>query len=175
MDRPGNREKQSALRVGLGYDVHAFDSTRVLVLGGVTVENAPGLAGWSDADVLCHAIIDALLGAAGLGDLGTHFPEDKVPEGASSLELLSWTATMIGDAGLRISNIDSTVAVQDVSLSRYKTPMQDRIASVLGIDPSQVSVKATTTDRLGFVGRAEGAMAMAVVLLEPGVGLEPTT
>lgn len=155
------------MRVGLGYDVHGFDSTRVLVIGGVTVEGVSGLAGWSDADVLCHAIIDAMLGAAGLGDLGTHFPEEKVPEGSSSLELLSQTAAIVAEAGFRISSVDSIVAIQDVSLAGYRSAMEQRIASVLRIDAGLVNVKATTTDRLGFVGRGEGAIGMAVVLLEP--------
>lgn len=130
------------------------------------MEGVPGLAGWSDADVLCHAIIDALLGAAGLGDLGTHFPEDKVPEGSSSLELLGQTAASLANAGFTIENVDSVVAIQDVSLAPYKTAIQKRIASALRIDAALVSVKATTTDRLGFIGRGEGAMGMAVVLIE---------
>lgn len=154
------------MKVGVGIDVHGFDPSRVLVLGGVTVEGAPGLAGWSDADVLCHAIMDALLGAAGLGDLGVHFPEDKVAEGSSSLELLAQTGAMIAEAGYTIANVDSIVAIQDVAVAALRGPMQSRIADALGIDHGLVNVKATTTDRLGFVGRGEGALGMAVALVE---------
>lgn len=154
------------MRVGVGFDVHAFDESRALVLGGVTVEGGPGLAGWSDADVLCHAIIDALLGAAGLGDLGDHFPEEKVAEGSSSLELLTRATALVDEAGYSIANIDSVVAIQDVAVGRHRELMQKRIADTLGVSPTLVSVKATTTDRLGFVGRGEGATAMAVALVE---------
>lgn len=153
------------MRVGLGYDVHAFDSSRPLILGGVTVEAAAGLAGWSDADVLTHAIVDAMLGAAGLGDLGTHFSSEDIPEGISSLELMAKASAMVRDAGYRISNIDGVVAIQDVRISPYKANIESRISEVLGIDSSRVNVKATTTDRLGFVGSGEGAVGMAVVLL----------
>lgn len=155
------------MRVGIGFDVHGFDPSRVLVLGGVTIEGAPGLAGWSDADVLCHAIIDALLGAAGLGDLGAHFPEEKVAEGSSSLELLAETRAKVAAAGYKVAGIDSIVAIQDVALSGHRALMAERIASALGVDASVVNVKATTTDRLGFVGRGEGVLGMAVALLEP--------
>jgi 2-C-methyl-D-erythritol 2,4-cyclodiphosphate synthase len=154
------------MRVGVGFDVHAFDESRYLVLGGVTIDGAPGLAGWSDADVLCHAIVDALLGAAGLGDLGSHFPDEKVPEGSSSLELLSRAAALLDEAGYSIANIDSIVAIQDVAIGGHRDLMQKRIAATLGISPTLVNVKATTTDRLGFVGRGEGATAMAVALVE---------
>lgn len=153
------------MRVGVGFDVHAFDESRYLVLGGVTIDGAPGLAGWSDADVLCHAIVDALLGAAGLGDLGTHFPEEKVAEGSSSLELLTRAAALVDEAGYSIANIDSIVAIQDVAVGGHRELMQKRIAETLGISATAVNVKATTTDRLGFVGRGEGATAMAVALV----------
>jgi 2-C-methyl-D-erythritol 2,4-cyclodiphosphate synthase len=158
------------MRVGLGYDVHAFDAARPLVLGGVTVEAPMGLAGWSDADVLIHAIVDAMLGAAGLGDLGAHFSSEDLPEGISSLELMAKASTMVGEAGYRISNVDGVVAIQDVFLSPYKKEMERRISEALGVDSGAVNVKATSTDRLGFVGKGEGAVGMAVVLLEASGG-----
>ena len=157
------------MRVGFGYDVHGFDESRLLELGGVTIEGVPGLAGWSDADVVCHSIMDALLGAAGLGDSGKHFPEDAVPEGSSSLELLTQTAKLVEQAGYRVVNIDCTVAIQDVPVAPHRELMSERIAAALSIDPSAVNVGATTTDRLGFIGRGEGATAMAVVMLDDGV------
>ncbi|MGH2768224.1 MAG: 2-C-methyl-D-erythritol 2,4-cyclodiphosphate synthase, partial [Actinomycetota bacterium] len=154
-------------RVGIGFDVHGFDETRRLVLGGVEIEGATGLAGWSDADVASHAVADALLGAAGLGDLGAHFPEEALPRGSSSLEILAKVASMLAKAGLRVANVDCVVAIQAVPLARYRGRMEARIASALEIGPESVNVKATTTDRLGFVGRREGAAAMAVVLVVP--------
>lgn len=156
--------------MGLGYDVHAFDATRPLILGGVTIEASMGLAGWSDADVLTHAIVDAMLGAAGLGDLGAHFSSEDIPEGISSLELMAKASAMVGEAGYRVSNVDGVVAIQDVLLSPYKKDMERRISEALGVDPGVVNVKATTTDRLGFVGTGEGAVGMAVVLLEADGG-----
>jgi len=153
------------MKVGLGYDVHAFDPSRPLVLGGVTVEGSSGLAGWSDADVLSHAIVDAMLGAAGMGDLGAHFSTEEVPEGISSLDLIAQTAAMVSGAGYQVENVDAVVVVQDVRLSPYREEMQNRLAMALNIEASAVNVKATTTDRLGFVGAGEGAVGMAVVLL----------
>lgn len=153
------------MRVGIGYDVHAFQPGRPLVLGGVVIEGAPGLAGRSDADVLSHSVADALLGAAALGDLGTHFPDEKVTEGASSLEILQLTASMVTESGFRIENVDSTLVLQEVRIGPYCKQMADRISRALKIEQSRVSVKATTTDRLGFVGRAEGAAALAVALI----------
>lgn len=152
----------------MGYDVHAFDPSRTLVLGGVTIDGAPGLAGWSDADVVCHAVADALLGAARLGDLGTHFPEEAVAEGSSSLEILARTAKLLSEAGYRIVNVDCMVVVQSVRVGPHRPEMERRIGTALGIDPGAVSVKATSTDHLGFVGREEGAAGMAVALVEPG-------
>jgi 2-C-methyl-D-erythritol 2,4-cyclodiphosphate synthase len=155
------------MRVGMGFDVHAFDPTRQLVLGGVSIAGAPGLAGWSDADALSHAIADALLGAGGLGDLGHHFPKDAVLEGASSQDLLSEVARLVRDAGYRIGNLDATVIVQDVRIGPHRSHMEQTLATTLGVDRARVSVKATTTDRLGFTGRGEGIAAMAVALIEP--------
>ena len=157
-------------RVGLGFDAHAFagagESARPLVLGGVTIEGAPGLAGWSDADVVSHALADAILGAAGLGDLGAHFPKDAVPEGVSSQRLLADVVAMAAAAGYRIGNVDATVVSQEVRIGPHRAGMQATLAATLGLDPSSVSVKATTTDRLGFAGRGEGIAALAVALLE---------
>jgi 2-C-methyl-D-erythritol 2,4-cyclodiphosphate synthase len=155
------------MRVGMGFDVHAFDPARQLVLGGVSIAGAPGLAGWSDADALSHAIADALLGAGGLGDLGHHFPKDAVLEGASSQDLLSEVARLVRDAGYRIGNLDATVIVQDVRIGPHRSHMEQTLATTLGVDRGRVSVKATTTDRLGFTGRGEGIAAMAVALIEP--------
>lgn len=157
------------MRVGIGYDVHGFDESRPLVIGGVTIDGAPGLAGWSDSDVVVHAIVDALLGAAGLGDLGTHFPEEAVPEGSSSLEMLARTSQMLAEAGYQVVNVDAVAAIQDVMVGPYRQQMVERVAESLGLAPSQVSVKATTTDRLGFIGRNEGAAGMAVALIEKAV------
>lgn len=154
------------MRIGIGYDVHAFEQGRRLILGGVSIDGAPGLSGWSDADVLCHSVADALLGAASLGDLGSHFPQDKVEEGSSSLEILSRTAILVRDAGFRIENVDSTLMLQDVRIGRYCDEMADLMSRALKIEQGRVSVKATSTDHLGFVGRAEGAAALAVALLQ---------
>ncbi|MEA2532250.1 MAG: 2-C-methyl-D-erythritol 2,4-cyclodiphosphate synthase [Actinomycetota bacterium] len=155
------------MRVGMGFDVHAFDPDRQLVLGGVSIAGAPGLAGWSDADALSHAIADALLGAGGLGDLGHHFPKDAVLEGVSSQDLLSEVARLVQAAGYRISNLDATVIVQDVKIGPHRSRMEETLAATLGVDRARVSVKATTTDHLGFTGRGEGIAAMAVALIEP--------
>lgn len=155
------------MRVGIGYDAHVFEETRHLVLGGVTIDGAVGLSGWSDADVLCHAIIDALLGAAGLGDLGTHFPESAVAEGCSSMDLLGRTLALLGEAGFRVCNVDCTVVIEKVRISPHREAMQEKIASALQISRSSVNVKATSTDQLGFVGRGDGAVGMAVALIEP--------
>ena len=155
------------MRVGLGFDVHGFGGDRPLVLGGVTIEGAPGLAGWSDADVICHAIADALLGAASLGDLGVHFTEDSVPSGFSGLELLRQTTAMVHEAGYRPINVDSVVVIQEVRVAPRREQMVRLVAKALGVEPSAVSIKATTTDRLGFTGRGEGAAGIAVVLVEP--------
>jgi 2-C-methyl-D-erythritol 2,4-cyclodiphosphate synthase len=155
------------MRVGMGFDVHAFDPDRQLVLGGVSIAGAPGLAGWSDADALSHAIADALLGAGGLGDLGHHFPKDAVLEGVSSQDLLSEVARLVQAAGYRIGNLDATVIVQDVLIGPHRSRMEETLAATLGVDRARVSVKATTTDHLGFTGRGEGIAAMAVALIEP--------
>ena len=154
------------IRVGLGYDVHAFDRGRPLVLGGVEIPDEPGLAGHSDADVVCHAIADALLGAARLGDLGSLFPNDERWAGASSLDILRNCIEAVGEAGWSVVNLDTTVVAERPRLAPYREAMIDQIATALGLATSAVWLKATTTDGLGFSGREEGIAALAVVLIE---------
>ena len=154
------------MRIGFGYDVHRLVEGRPLILGGVEVPHETGLAGHSDADVLLHAITDALLGAAALGDIGAHFPDtDARWKDADSRMLLREVGRMVEDAGYRIANIDATVALQRPKLRPYIDAMRHAIAETLGLDTGQVSVKATTTERLGFVGQEAGAAASAVCLL----------
>ncbi len=154
------------MRVGSGFDVHAVDASRPLILGGIEIPGAPGLSGHSDADVLCHAIADAILGAARLGDIGALFPNDERWENASSLILLAATARAARDAGWTIGNIDATVVAEAPPLTPYKAEMIAKIAAATEVDQSVVSVKATTTDGLGFTGRGEGIAALATVLLD---------
>ena len=154
------------IRVGLGFDAHGFDAERPLILGGVYVPTAPGLAGHSDADVVSHAIADALLGAARLGDLGGMFPNDDRWRGASSLEILSETASAVVEAGWAICNVDATIVMERPRLDIFRTEMIDNIARALRLSTEAVWVKATTTDGLGFPGRSEGAGAIAVALIE---------
>ena len=154
------------MRVGVGYDVHGFDEARPLVLGGVTIEGKAGLAGWSDGDVISHAIVDALLGAAGLGDMGLYFTETSVPRGFSSLQMVQQAAQLVADARYRIVNVDSVVVIQHVAVSPHRALMIKLISEALGVDRSCVNIKATTTDRLGLTGRGEGAAATAVALVE---------
>jgi len=154
-------------RVGIGYDVHALEPGYDLTIGGVKIPHDKGLKGHSDADVLVHAICDALLGALSLGDIGKHFPDtDPQFKGISSLKLLSRVSELIRKEGYTVVNLDSVVVAQRPKLSPYIEKMKENISSVLGILPSQVSVKATTTERLGFEGREEGISAYAVVLLK---------
>ncbi|MDQ5874699.1 MAG: 2-C-methyl-D-erythritol 2,4-cyclodiphosphate synthase [Actinomycetota bacterium] len=154
------------MKVGLGFDVHAFDAARPLVLGGVVVPDAPGLAGHSDADVVSHALSDALLGAAGLGDLGSMFPPTEVWRDASSLEILASSAGAARDAGWELVNADVTVIAERPRLAPYRAAMAARMAEALGAEAGVISVKATTSDGLGFTGRGEGIAAIAVVLLK---------
>ena len=154
------------IRVGLGIDAHPIEPERSLVLGGVTIPDAPGLAGHSDADVLCHAIADALLGAAGLGDLGSNFPPTDRWQDASSLEILSETARQLTDDGWVISNLDATMIAEAPRVAPLIPEMKAAVARALAIDDSMVSLKATSTDGLGFVGRREGLAAIAVALIE---------
>lgn len=153
-------------RIGIGYDVHALVAGRPLILGGVTVPYEHGLDGHSDADVLLHAIIDALLGAAGMGDIGGMFPDtDMRWQGADSRRLLRSAVAEVRAAGWRIGNLDSTVIAQAPKIAPYVLLMQKNIAADLGVMVDQVNVKGKTTERLGFVGRCEGMAAEAVALL----------
>ena len=155
------------MRIGTGYDVHVLGEGLPLWLGGVQVPHTHGLIGHSDADVLLHAICDALLGAAALGDIGKHFPDnDPQYKGISSLRLLAHVGALLQKHGYRIGNIDSTVAAQRPKLAPHIEQMRRNIADTLGIDIDQVSVKATTTEHLGFEGREEGISAQAVALIE---------
>ena len=155
------------LRIGHGYDVHQFAEGRRCVLGGVDIPCARGLLGHSDADVLAHALADAVLGAARLGDIGTLFPDtDPAYEGADSMVLLSRVAALVREHGFTILDVDCTVAAQAPKLSPHRAQMRANLASALGVDVEQVGVKATTTERLGFVGREEGIAAWAVALLK---------
>ncbi|MHC1745444.1 MAG: 2-C-methyl-D-erythritol 2,4-cyclodiphosphate synthase [Syntrophobacteraceae bacterium] len=159
------------MRIGFGYDVHAFVEDRPLVLGGVTIPHTHGLLGHSDADVLLHAISDALLGAAALGDIGRHFPDsDPAYKGISSLILLERVIEIIRTAGYTVANLDSTLVLQKPRLAPFIPRMTLEISRATGIPESRVSVKATTTEKLGFTGREEGIAAYAVVLLEEAKG-----
>ncbi len=153
-------------QVGFGFDVHAFQEGRPLVLGGMVIPDAPGLAGHSDADVLTHAVTDALLGAARLGDLGEMFPENERWKDASSLLILRDAARAARDAGWSVVNVDATVVAQAPRLAPHRTEMAVRIADALDVSRGAVSIKATSSDGLGFTGRREGIAAMAVVLIE---------
>ena len=156
-------------RIGQGYDVHRLCEGRPLVLGGVTVPFEKGLLGHSDADVLLHALMDALLGAAALGDIGHLFPDtDKRYQGADSRELLRTVAALLAQEGYRVGNVDATVVAQRPKIGPYVPQMRENIASDLGVDPGTVSVKATTEERLGFTGSGEGMAAYAVALLVKG-------
>jgi 2-C-methyl-D-erythritol 2,4-cyclodiphosphate synthase len=154
------------IRVGSGVDAHAFDESRPLVLGGVTIEDHAGLGGHSDADVVCHAVADALLGAAKLGDLGTHFPGTDEWLETSSVRILTETVHFIIDAGWRVGNVDVTVVAQQPRLAPHVEAMVENVAGALQIDQGAVSIKATTTDHMGFTGRGEGIAALASVLIE---------
>jgi 2-C-methyl-D-erythritol 2,4-cyclodiphosphate synthase len=155
------------MRTGIGYDIHPLEKGQPLILGGVLIEHETGLSGYSDADVLTHAVIDALLGAAALGDIGTHFPPgDERFAGASSLDLLRETAGLLTEHGYRIVNIDSTVVAQEPRLSPHVPAIRASMAAVLGVDVSAVSVKAKSADHLGALGRGEGIAALAVALID---------
>lgn len=158
--------KKERLRIGFGYDVHRLAKGRRLILGGVHIPFKLGLLGHSDADVLCHAIADSLLGAAAAGDIGRHFPDsDPKFKGISSLLLLANTKAVLRKAGYRIVNIDSTLVAEAPRLSPHAVQMRQNIARALGIRPSQVSVKATTNEGLGAVGRGQGICAFANALI----------
>ena len=155
------------MRTGIGYDIHPFERGRPLALGGVRIDHEAGLGGHSDADVLTHALIDALLGAAALGDIGRHFPPgDTQYRDANSLDLLRQAVMLVRGAGYRVVNIDVTVVAETPKLSPHIEAMRSALAEALGIEVSAVSVKATTADRLGALGRGEGIAALAIALLD---------
>jgi len=154
------------VRTGLGFDTHAFAAGRPLILGGVEVPHEHGLTGHSDADVLTHAVIDALLGAAGLGDIGQHFPDtDPRFAGADSIELLRTVVERLRQSGFAVVNVDATVVLERPRLARYREAMSANLAAAIGLAAGAVNVKATTGERVGFVGRGEGAAAMAVATI----------
>lgn len=155
-------------RVGWGYDAHALNDQPPLTLGGVVVSDARGVTATSDGDVLAHAITDALLGACVLGDIGQHFPPgDPALEGADSMFLLRQAATMAMAQGFRVEHVDATVVAEDVRIAPHRDVIRDNLADALGIGSESVSVKATTTDGLGFIGRGEGIAAMAAATVVP--------
>jgi 2-C-methyl-D-erythritol 2,4-cyclodiphosphate synthase len=159
------------VRVGLGYDAHRLVADRPLILGGVEIPYTQGLLAHSDADVLSHAIGDALLGAVGAGDLGTHFPDkDPAYKGISSLVLLERIIKVVRDLGFQPVNVDATIVAQEPRLAPHIPLMQANLAPILGLTPAEVNIKATTTEHMGFAGRGEGMAAYAVVLVKPTTG-----
>jgi 2-C-methyl-D-erythritol 2,4-cyclodiphosphate synthase len=158
---------EGRVRVGIGYDVHPFTQGRRLVLGGVAVPFESGLSGWSDADVLTHAIIDALLGAAALGDIGGHFPPGEAEyKDISSLVLLGRVRDELAKNGWQVGNIDATIVAEQPRLSSFIGEMRRKLSEMLGIDVGRLSIKASSSARLGFVGNGEGIEAQAVALIE---------
>jgi len=154
-------------RIGNGYDVHRLIKGRKLILGGVDIPHGLGLDGHSDADVLCHALCDSLLGACGAGDLGKYFPDtDNKWKGVSSLVLLEKSGELVAERGFQISNVDTTIVAQQPKIGPHIDSMTTNISETLNIDPTQINIKATTTERLGFAGREEGIAAYAVALLQ---------
>lgn len=155
------------MRIGMGYDVHQLVEGRKLIIGGIEIPHSMGLLGHSDADVLTHAIMDSLLGALALGDIGKHFPDtDMKYKDIDSCELLSHVIELIHSKGYMVGNIDSVVALQSPKIGRYIPQMQEKLAKIMEVDVDRISIKATTTEQLGFVGRSEGASSYAVCLLE---------
>jgi len=157
------------MRIGIGYDIHRLEEGRPLILGGVRVVHSHGLLGHSDADVLIHAVIDALLGAAGLGDIGEHFSDrDPAYAGADSAELLARVVAKVAAAGFRIGNVDTIIHAEQPKLSPHKSAIRERLAGILGIDPARVNVKAKTAEGLGPLGEGLAIAAWAVaILIEP--------
>ena len=155
------------IRVGMGYDVHQLVKGRDLWIGGIKLEHELGLLGHSDADVLIHAICDAILGAANMRDIGYHFPDTSAEtDGMDSKIILKKTIELIATKGYHLVNIDATICAERPKMNPHIPPMQQRMASVIGCDPDQISIKATTTEKLGFTGRQEGISAYAVALIE---------
>ena len=160
-------QTESNLRIGQGFDVHAFAEERPLIIGGVRIDHTKGLAGHSDADVLTHAIADALLGAVGAGDIGVHFPDsDPKWKDADSMDLLAQVAQQIRAKGFGVVNIDATIIAQAPRMGPHMDRMRMRLSDALGVDPARINIKATTTERLGCTGRGEGIAAMAVALVD---------
>lgn len=154
------------MRVGQGYDVHRLAEGRDLIIGGVSIPYEKGLLGHSDADVLVHAVMDALLGAAGLGDIGQHFPDtDPAYKGISSIALLKHVAGLLEEKGFVVENIDATIVAQRPKLAAYRPQMAENIAEALGLETGRVNIKATTEEGLGFTGNGEGISATAITLL----------
>lgn len=154
------------MRIGIGYDVHRLVPDRELILGGVRIEYKLGLLGHSDADVLLHAIMDAILGAAALGDIGKHFPDtDPAYKGASSIRLMEHVRELVQEEGFRVGNVDAVIIAQKPKMRPYIDEMRQNIADALGVEPSRINVKATTEEGLGFTGSGEGISAQAVCLL----------
>ena len=161
--------QETEFRSGIGFDSHPLADGRKLVLGGVEIPHHRGLSGHSDGDVLVHAVMDAMLGAANLGDKGLHFPSsDPQYKDISSLILLERVGVLVSEAGWRVSNVDATIMAQNPRLSPFNTEMRENVAKSLSVTSDRVSVKVTTTDHLGFVGREEGIAALAVVSLMSG-------
>jgi 2-C-methyl-D-erythritol 2,4-cyclodiphosphate synthase len=157
----------TACRVGIGFDAHRFAPERALVLGGVRLRETEGLLGHSDADVLTHAIMDALLGAAGLDDIGSLFPDtDPAFAGADSVELLATVARLLRDKGITPVNVDAVVICEEPRIAPHRAAMRERLAKAMGLDAEQVSLRGTTTEGMGFTGRREGIAAQAVALVE---------
>lgn len=170
MSSGAGREAQAAsggLRVGVGFDAHRFAAERALVLGGVRLRAHDGLLGHSDADVLTHAVMDALLGAAGLEDIGHQFPDtDPAFKGADSLGLLEAVTALLDEAGWRPVNVDAVVICEEPRIAPHRQAMRERLAGAMGIGPDQVGLRGTTTEGMGFTGRGEGIAAQAVALIE---------
>jgi 2-C-methyl-D-erythritol 2,4-cyclodiphosphate synthase len=163
----GGALDRSPFRVGLGYDAHRFAHDRALVLGGVRLREHDGLLGHSDADVLTHAVMDALLGAAGLEDIGHYFPDsDPAFAGADSILLLEAVAVLLGDRGWRPANVDAVVVCEEPRIAPHRAAMRRRLAAALGIEVEAVGIRGTTTEGMGFTGRREGIAAQAVALVE---------
>jgi 2-C-methyl-D-erythritol 2,4-cyclodiphosphate synthase len=155
-----------SVATGIGWDSHRLVEGRPLILGGVTIPHERGLAGHSDADVLAHAVIDALLGAAGLGDIGLHFPDtDERWRGADSLDLLRGVVALVGERGHAVAHVDTTVVIERPRLAPHRDAIRAALAGALGVGPERVNVKASTGEGMGFVGRGEGVAALAVVTL----------
>lgn len=155
------------MRIGMGYDVHRLTEGRDLILGGVRIPYEKGLLGHSDADVLVHAVMDALLGATALGDIGRHFPDtDPEYEGASSIRLLEHVGRLLKEKGYAIGNVDATIVAQRPKMAPYMEEMRDNVAKALGVLPDRINIKATTEEGLGFTGSGEGISSQAIACLE---------